>query len=252
MWLVSLLTLLGLAVLLRMSPGRGRGPGGGGGGPGRGGPQGGGAPPWLAPLLLLRNPRLHDELQASAEQKDKLTRTTQELLQTMRGEAQGLASLAPAQRQERVQQLRRQLAEQMRTRLAPILRPEQQQRLAEIHLQMRGLEAFTDPAVQSALKLTPEQTVKATATFEAMRKEVQQLFAAAQGNRQEARPKLVALRQSYREKLTGLLTDEQKAAWQALHGKPFQPGQGPAGGPAGPGQGPGGEAALELDFDEDF
>jgi hypothetical protein len=246
MWLVSLLTLLGLAVLLlRMSPGRGRGPGGGPGGPGS-------PPPWLAPLLVLRNPRLHDELHASAEQKDQLTRTAQEVLEILRGDSQGLASLAPAQRQERVQQLRRQMAEQMRTRLAPILRPEQQQRLAEIHLQMRGLEAFTDPAVQSALKLTPEQTGKAVATFEAMRKEVQQLLTAAQGNRQEARPKLVALRQSYREKLTALLTDEQKTAWQALHGKPFQPRQGPAGPLAGPAQGPGGAAPQELDFDEDF
>jgi hypothetical protein len=216
------------------------------------GPQGGRPPRWLAPLLVLRSPHLHEDLQLGAEQKDQLPGVIQGVMDSLRSDAQALASLAPAQRQERMQGLRRKLLEEMQKRLAPILRPEQQQRLQEVQLQMRGLEAFVDPAVQSALKLSEEQTSKVAALAEAMRQEVQQLLAAAQGTGrpQEAMPKVAALRQSYREKLLALLTDEQKTSWQGMIGKPFQPRPGPG----GPGGGRPGQAGAdhEPDFDEDF
>jgi hypothetical protein len=184
-------------------------------------------PPWRAPLLMLRNPSLQEELELTADQKGQLDQVLRQVGERFQGEGQALQALEPAQRREKMQDLTHKVAEEAAKSLAPLLQPVQQQRLREIQLQMRGPQAFSDPAVHEALKLTAEQIQQMTTLAESMRKEIQGLFSGG-GAGSEARGKVTSIRTAYVEKFIALLTDEQKAAWQTMTGKPFQPKTAPA------------------------
>ncbi len=104
---------------------------------------------------------------------------------------------------------------------AAILRPEQQKRIAQIVLQVRGLSALNEPSVARQLGLTLDQ-----------REELGELRTLrGQESRQEVklRPRLEINRKNlaeidrkYLAKGLERLTDEQKAKWRELTGKPIE------------------------------
>jgi hypothetical protein len=90
--------------------------------------------------------------------------------------------------------------------LRDMLRPEQARRLRQVALQQRGPDAFNDPAVAQALRLTPEQREK-------VRKLHEEAHRFGPGGPRPGNPW---------EQIVSLLTDEQRAQWQELTGEPFK------------------------------
>ncbi len=112
--------------------------------------------------------------------------------------------------------------ELMKKALADALTPEQAKRLKQIQLQQRGAEAFSDPEVATALKLTEDQKEKIQTIREDARKEMTDLFKNAAGNREEAFKKMAGMRKEIAEKVTAVLNAEQKKMWKEMLGEPFE------------------------------
>src|SRR5262249_14337461 len=99
-----------------------------------------------------------------------------------------------------------------------ILSAEQAKRLGQLVVQQRGADAFRDPKVIAALQLTPDQEVRVGAILEDSRRPM---------TGQVARPATALAREGAeqaqgREQLLAVLTQEQKAKWQELVGRPAQ------------------------------
>src|SRR5438874_492820 len=100
----------------------------------------------------------------------------------------------------------------------------------------RGRGGFGGPGffvnnkgVQKELKLTDDQKDKIKTINDDARQEGQSIHEAAAGDFQEMQKKMAALNKETMEKVSGVLTDDQKKAWKDLTGEPFEfkpdPGQ---------------------------
>jgi serine/threonine protein kinase len=108
-------------------------------------------------------------------------------------------------------------------KLEEILTPEQSKRLSQIALQQRGSQAFRDAEVIAALQLTAEQKEQVRSILDRPRRPLIVEVNGAQVTPVEA-PKPPEPRKKTLDLLLGVLTDEQKAKWQELVGKPVEPG----------------------------
>jgi len=100
---------------------------------------------------------------------------------------------------------------------------EQSKRFDQISLQARGLQAFADPTVDGALRLTNDQKSKIREIVEATRSSFAGAFnkdASAQ-ERTDARNKRAATQKENMTKVQALLTDDQRQAWKGLTGEPI-------------------------------
>jgi Spy/CpxP family protein refolding chaperone len=196
---------------------------------------------------LLENQSVQKELKLSDEQIKKVKDITQSIREKHREELDGLFKQGPQADREKMQEVFKAIREETTKALADVLKPEQSKRLKEITLQDQGARAFNDEEVQKALKLSDEQKEKVKTINEDAAKERQQLFprgggGGAGGRRadpgafEEMQKKMAALNKETMEKVTAVLTDDQKKAWKDLTGEPFQvkrepPRGGPRGGP---------------------
>ncbi len=112
---------------------------------------------------------------------------------------------------------------------AEVLRPDQLRRLGQIALQRQGSQAFRDPQVVEALRLTAEQHSK----VQAIPFEVWQVrgrgrlpplgWGLGDGPGMEPFwPRTSEMEKTILERTMNLLTVEQKAVWKELVGEPFQ------------------------------
>jgi hypothetical protein len=109
--------------------------------------------------------------------------------------------------------------------LADALSPEQLKRLKQIQLQQRGLRAFQDPEVQTALKMTDDQKEKVKTIAEDSDKDRRELFKGAVGgggNREEMMKKITAYNKEVMDKTTAVLSEDQKKTWKDMVGEPFE------------------------------
>ncbi|MCE9546720.1 MAG: serine/threonine protein kinase [Planctomycetia bacterium] len=161
--------------------------------------------------LLVQKP-VQDDLQLTPQQRSEIER-----LDTDRRTA--LASsghLTVEQWRKRFEEL----AAQDKS-LSELLNSSQTERLRQIALQLRGHDAFTDPEVAAALKLSPEQIQKIRALRDEARRS---LFATGRPGDQRAEDWKQA-REGWRkisDKIVGTLSDEQRTQWQAMTGEPFK------------------------------
>jgi Spy/CpxP family protein refolding chaperone len=233
--------ILGLALLLAgpaLAQRGGRGPGGGGGG-------------------LVQNQSVQKELKLSEDQIQKVKEAVDGIRSKHQEERTALRSLQGDERQEKSQELNKRVAEETKQALAGILSAEQSKRLKEITLQQEGARAFNGEEVQKALKLTDDQKDKIKTINEDAAKDMRELF--PQGGRRggggggappdpavmkERMTKVAALRKENLEKVTSVLTDDQKKAWKDMTGAPFEVKfEAPQGGR----RGGGGDKAKEKD-----
>lgn len=144
------------------------------------------------PLQVLRDPAIRNELKLTDEQVQKVNAAVEKAL-------------------------------------TESLTPEQAKRLKQISLQLRGAEAFNDPKVQEALKLTDAQREKLRSIREEAGQQMRELFQNASGNREEAFKKMTEMRKQIQEKTLAVLTDEQKKTWKEMTGEPYEPRRGERG-----------------------
>ena len=101
-----------------------------------------------------------------------------------------------------------------------LLRPEQTARLKQIGLQQRGVEAFADPEVVAALKLSDQQKEAIRALQEETHQAVWAVYRSGTFRPEDWRKVETAWR-TMKERLLQTLTAEQKTRWQDLTGQPF-------------------------------
>jgi Spy/CpxP family protein refolding chaperone len=176
------------------------------------GPIGGGA-------MMLRMPEVQTELKLTDAQKTKVSEMLEKMREERQSAFQGLQGQGPEAFQKKLAEWRASEEKQV----AAILNADQQKRYRQLQFQARGISAVADKPVADELKLTEEQRGKVQAIVGAQRQEMRSLLdgAGGPGNFQELRPKLEALRKQTDEKITALLTEDQKKQWKEMLGPSF-------------------------------
>ena len=201
-------------------------------GQGRGGRGGFGG----GPDTLALNPSVQKELNLSEDQIQKIKDVTQSIRDKHKDESDAVRNLQGDERREKGQELRKKISDETNQALAGILKPEQSKRLKEITLQQRGPQAFNDPETQKALNLTDDQKDKIKTINEDSAKDMRELF--PQGGRRgaggggggavdpaafkERMTKVAAIRKETMDKVTSVLTEDQKKTWKEMTGQPFE------------------------------
>ncbi|HEU5118827.1 MAG TPA: hypothetical protein VFT74_19700 [Isosphaeraceae bacterium] len=167
------------------------------------------------------------ELSLSEDQVQKVQDLSESTRETMREKMGSLQDLPQEERQEKMMAAMREVNESTTKELKEILKPEQLKRYHEIEIQMAGVNAFNLPAVTEKLNLTADQKEKIASIESDLREQMQSLRGQNQGDFQAAFQKMTKMREDAKTKAIALLTDDQKATWKELTGKPFEM---PAGG----------------------
>lgn len=178
-------------------------PGGGGGRGFRGGP-----------FMYLAEESVQAELKLSDEAKKQV----RELLDKQQAAFEELRDLSQEERREKMQAL----TTELQAGFEKALDATQLKRLKQISYQTRGAQAFRDPEVSAALKLTDDQVSKLEEIENEMREQMREIFQDAGGDREAAMEEIEELRKETMEEATGLLTDAQQATWKELQGEPFK------------------------------
>jgi len=199
-------------------------------GQGRGGRGG------FGPGGLILNKSVQTELKLTDDQIKKTKEAVDSIFSKHQEERAGLRNLQGDEQTEKRQELNKKVTEETNQALAGILKPEQSKRFKEITLQREGARAFNTDEVQAALKLTGDQKEKIKTINEDAAKDRQQLF--PQGGRRgaggggggavdqaafkEMMTKMAALEKETMDKISSVLTDDQKKAWKDMTGEHFE------------------------------
>ncbi len=171
------------------------------------------------PTLLLTQKVVQDDLKIAGEQKEKLQSVLTKSGEKMRA-LRGNRDLSQEERGEKMRALQAETTKGINE----VLKPEQQKRLKQIQLQVRGIEAaINDPEVQKALKFTDEQK-EAVKTIlkerdDKYQAETKDLERQDFRKRGEIRQKLNKEAQG---KIASKLTSEQKEAWTEMIGEKIE------------------------------
>jgi Spy/CpxP family protein refolding chaperone len=183
----------------------------------------GGGP--MAGFRALTTPEGAAELKLTENQQAKLREVGDSMrtamgdrFQSLRDELEGAS---PEERQEKMQAAMKEVSDGTMKEVKVILNEEQLARYQQINYQAMGVDAFTQKEVAEKLKITDEQKTKIDALTAGMRQELGGLRGQFQDDFQGAMRKTQEVRKSTQEKVTALLTDDQKATWKELVGKPF-------------------------------
>jgi Spy/CpxP family protein refolding chaperone len=242
--------LLMATAVFAQNEGRGRRGRGGFGGPG--GPmgmfgRGGGS------MMLLGAEPVQKELKLTDDQKDKIDQLRQEMRdQIGRGGGGGgfgnFRDMSDEERQKMFEDMRKRMEErnaESEKKVAEILDAGQSKRLKEIGLWQRGGGALADETVAKELNLSDDQNEQVKTIQEAIGERMQENFQNAQGDFEKLREENAKVMKDAEEEYLAVLTEEQKAKFEAMKGpKPdidfaalMRPGRGGFGGFGG--QGPG-------------
>jgi hypothetical protein len=228
----------------------GRGGAGGGqrGGPGgggqRGGQRGGGDPT----MQLLRIEEVRVELQIAPDQEEALTKMAEQ----GRGERPDFGNIRDMSEEERTALFAKMRKEQeertkkMKEQLEEVLVLPQIERLEQLALQFRGIQALSDEKVVAALKITEAQKKKMEEVRSKQGEQMRELFAS--GDRDKMREAFGKMRQELEDGTHAVLTSDQKKEFEEMKGEAFEfPESARAGfgGGGGPGGGRGGTGGGE-------
>jgi Spy/CpxP family protein refolding chaperone len=164
--------------------------------------------------FLAGQKSVQEELKMTDDQVTKVKEFADK--QRQGGGGQGNASA------EERQKMREERTKAEAKAMTDILKPEQLKRLKQISWQREGTRAVANAEVADALKLSTEQKDKVKTIQEDVRKEMAGLGRGNGGNREEARKKREELQKGADEKLTAVLTDEQKTKLKELTGEAFK------------------------------
>jgi len=172
---------------------------------------------------LLENKSVQEELKMSEEQTTKAKKAIQDVRAKYKEDFGKVFQIEDkSERDPKFAELAKKVNDETMKEVDEILKPEQIKRFKQIQLQVRGPDAYRDEEVQKTLKLTDDQKDKIKTIMEDFGKEAQEIFKDAGGDFKAAGKKVQDLRKETQDKITGLLTDDQKKAWTELTGKPFE------------------------------
>jgi Spy/CpxP family protein refolding chaperone len=179
-------------------------------------PMGGGAG-------LIANGGVQKELKLTDEQASKAEAVARDVRAKHHDEFDKVEDLDAQKRSEKTAEIVRTMISETNKGLADVLKPEQMKRYRQIQLQQLGLRAFTEPEVQSKLKLTDDQVGqirRINADSQSQRRELSQ--GGGGGNREEMQKKEATLGKESMDKALAVLSADQKQAWKDMTGEPFE------------------------------
>lgn len=192
------------------------------------------------PLFLLMNEKVREELEIVDGQMDELTTLQDDMRSEMQNMFQGMGNVDPADRQQMMDDLRKDMeekAKEMQAKVDKILLPHQQTRLKQLAFQSQargqaGGSLLNSDELKDELSITPEQEDK--------------MKEAAEKAQEEMRAEVMKLQKKAEDKVLSVLSTEQQQKYRTLVGDPFDFGQqggfgGGRGGQGGQGGGRGGQ-----------
>ncbi len=209
--------VFGLALLLAVPAaaqqrqrGQGQGRGQGRGGFGVGG--------------LINNEGVQKELKLDGDQLEKAKAAVQKIQEKHQDEFAKLQDLSREERGAKMGAIQQTISAETFKELDSILKPNQIKRLKQIQLQQSGVNAFTNPEVEKALKLDNAQKEKIKTIIGDAASQRRELFqgGGGGGDFQEMAKKMAAVQKENMDKVTATLSDDQKQAWKELVGQPFE------------------------------
>lgn len=201
--------------------------GGGRGGGFRGGPGGGGS----SLLGLLRVNEVQEEIQLTVDQQELVEILGEELREGRPDFPENFRDLSEEEQaafRRRMEDWSQEQSTQATETLRTILEEQQYKRLQEISIQTRGVSALLDEEVAEKVELSEEQLAKLKETQDAAREEMgtamREMFRGGGGgfDRDAMREKMEEFRKETENRMLAHLSEEQKAAFADLKGKPFE------------------------------
>jgi hypothetical protein len=185
--------------------------------------------------LLAMEP-VQKELKMEKEQVDKTTEAVKKVRDKHADEYTKLADLAAEERTKKRTELTKMVNEETLASVGEVLKPEQMKRLKQLELQRAGTNAFTREEVAKGLVFTTEQTEKVKTITDESNTKMRELMgggrgaggaggarpARGQGGANPNAEKIAALRKETLEKVTAVMTDEQKGKWKEMTGETFE------------------------------
>jgi Spy/CpxP family protein refolding chaperone len=156
---------------------------------------------------LLRSPQVQQELRFTEDQKQKL----QEAGQQMAGDFAGLATMDPADRMKKMEELQKNISD----KLSSLLTPEQNKRLKEIGLQVQGAAAVMTPEVAQELGVTEDQKEKIRDAMTDMRTKAGELRGTPP---EQMQAKVQQLRKDLDNQIMPILTPQQRQKLDEMQG----------------------------------
>lgn len=172
-------------------------------------------------INLLSNKSVQKELKMTDEQIEKADKAVTEMREKMMAKMGDLRDLEPAERQEKMQSVMKEMGTESKKITDELLKPEQAKRLDQISLQSRGASALADPELQTKLKMTDEQKEKVQNLNEDTMAQMRDLRQEMQDDPEGTRKKIQDLQKETNAKAMALMTDDQKAMWKDMTGEPF-------------------------------
>jgi len=168
--------------------------------------------------------KVQEELKLSDEQRQKLQEKFPEYVEATMKVFERTKEATPEEREQTMQEHRKESGEKLSALLKDVLDARQQQRLFQLQLQQAGVFALMgeNPAFTS-LKITDEQRRKFKEIIREMEKKIEPLAREGRegGQPEEIRAKAKKVRKEHEGKMEAVLTDVQKKQWKELLGKPF-------------------------------
>jgi hypothetical protein len=199
-------------------------------------------------MALLRIEKVKTELQISPDQEEALAKLAEQG-RGERPEGVDFRNMSEEDRTAFFEKMRKEQAErnkQMKEQLEEVLLPEQIERLEQIGLQVRGVQALGDDDVAAKLKITDAQKKELAEVREKlqgeMRDKMRELFAS--GNRDGMREAFAKVQADMEKEVIGVLDSGQQKQFEEMKGAKFEMPEGGFGrggfGGGGPGGGRGG------------
>ena len=176
------------------------------------------------PGFLLTTPEVQRELRLSEAQIDQLKQLGQEMGAKAQESFRAVQNLS---REERFRRFRAFDAEWHR-RIGDILNKGQNERLAQLNLQLQGQRALGRKEVADELRLSAEQRQRIDDILDGERDAFRQAFESFKGGtmtpdqREEIDRKFREVRAQTDARLNGALTEGQRRQWQSMLGAPFK------------------------------
>jgi len=181
---------------------------------------------------LLRREPVQKELNLTKEQAEKIKSLFGGIEAVFRKHMGELRNLPQQEREAKMKELRKEAVvklEAAQKELPNILKPEQMERLKEIHLQQEGAFALRDPEIRKTLDLTEEQDGKIQKLLSQASEETVKVIKSLRNlpreeigeKRAEAQKKVQQIREEAAKKVMETLTPEQKEKFEKMKGKPF-------------------------------
>jgi hypothetical protein len=151
----------------------------------------------------------------------QLNAMTQRLQQQYQAQYDRLATLPPAQRNNRLMELDRNYANAWLGGAENVLTPAQLVNFQQSPMLTGGYSAFNDPAIQRGLNLSNRQIQQLNNALLTSNTTLQDITRLAQTDPVRARQAYAAYVQAYENQLSSILTLQQQQQWSQMTGEPF-------------------------------